>query len=62
MSAVPALTMLTEDEQMLRDAVREYAASEIAPRAAAMEQAHEYDADLLKGLFEMGVMGVEIPE
>jgi len=62
MSDVPALTMLTEDERMLRDAVREYAAKEIAPRAAAMEQAHEHDADLLKGLFEMGVMGVEIPE
>ena len=62
MSDVPALTMLTEAERMLRDAVRESAPKEIAPRAAAMEQAHEDDADLLKGLFEMGVMGVEIPE
>ena len=62
MPDAPALTMLTEDERMFRDAVREYAEAEIAPRAAAMEQAHEYDAALLKGLFEMGVMGVEIPE
>jgi alkylation response protein AidB-like acyl-CoA dehydrogenase len=62
MPEVSALTMLTEDERMFRDAVREYASGEIAPRAAAMEQAHQYDADLLKGLFEMGVMGIEIPE
>ena len=62
MPSVPALTMLTEDERMLRDAVREYAESQIAPRAAKMEQAHEYDADLLKSLFEMGVMGIEVPE
>jgi butyryl-CoA dehydrogenase/short/branched chain acyl-CoA dehydrogenase len=62
MPEVSALTMLTEDEQMFRDAVREFAAAEIAPRSAAMEQAHEYDADLLSGLFDMGVMGIEIPE
>jgi alkylation response protein AidB-like acyl-CoA dehydrogenase len=62
MSNAPALTMLSEDERMLRDAVREYAADEVAPRAARMEAAHEYEPDLLKGLFEMGVMGVEIPE
>jgi len=62
MSDAPALTMLSEDEQMLRDAVREFAETEVAPRVKRMEEAHEYDPDLLKGLFEMGVMGVEIPE
>ncbi len=62
MPDVSALTMLTEDEQMFRDAVREFAAAEIAPRSAAMEQAHEYDAELLSALFDMGVMGIEIPE
>ena len=62
MSDFPALTMLTEDECMLRDAVREYAQSEVAPRSARMDAAHKYDDDLMKGLFEMGVMGIEVPE
>jgi len=62
MSHVPALTMLTEDEQMFRDAVRDFAQAEITPLSKQMEEAHEYDAGLLKSLFEMGVMGVEIPE
>jgi alkylation response protein AidB-like acyl-CoA dehydrogenase len=54
--------MLTEDEQMFRDAVRDFAQAEIAPLSKQMEDAHEYDAGLLKSLFEMGVMGVEVPE
>ncbi len=58
----PALTVLTEEEVMFRDAVREFAESEIAPRVARMDAAHEIDSELISMLFEMGVMGVEIPE
>ncbi|MFQ5600482.1 MAG: acyl-CoA dehydrogenase [Candidatus Krumholzibacteriia bacterium] len=58
----PALTVLSEDEVMFRDAVRSYARAEILPRAREMETKGCYDGPLLKSLFEMGVMGVEIPE
>lgn len=61
-AATPALTMLTEEEQMFRDAVREFAQAEIAPRAHAMDKSGEYDADLLPKLFEMGLMAIDVPE
>jgi butyryl-CoA dehydrogenase len=38
-----ALTILTEEETMFRDAVRDFALGEIAPRVRAMEQAGKYD-------------------
>ncbi len=58
----PALSMLSEDENLFREAVREFAEAELAPRAMPMDQAQEMDADLLPMLFEMGLMGIEIPE
>ena len=60
--ARPALTVLAEEEQMFRDAVRDFATTEIAPRVLAMDEAQQIDADLIPKLFEMGLMGVEIPE
>jgi alkylation response protein AidB-like acyl-CoA dehydrogenase len=60
--ARPALTSLTEDEIMFRDAIRDFAQNEIAPRVQAMDEAGQYDAELIPKLFEMGLMGVEIPE
>jgi len=61
-SVRPALTVLSEDEQMFRDAVREFAVSEIAPRVHHMDEAQQLDADLIPKLFELGLMGIEIPE
>jgi alkylation response protein AidB-like acyl-CoA dehydrogenase len=58
----PALTSLSEDEQLFRDAVRDFAESELADRAPRMDAAGEMDADLIPMLFEMGLMGIEIPE
>lgn len=58
----PALTMLSEEEIMFRDAVRDFALSEIAPRVARMDEAQKMDADLISQLFELGLMGIEIPE
>ena len=57
-----ALTDLSADEAMFRDAVREFAESEVAPRVPRMETAGEIDADLISMLFDLGVMGIEIPE
>ena len=60
--ARPALTTLSEEEQMFRDAVRNFATSEIAPHVTRMDEAQQIDADLIPKLFELGLMGVEIPE
>ena len=58
----PALTMLSEEEAMFRDAIRDFAQGEVLPRARAMEEAGRYDDTLIPSLFQMGVMGIEIPE
>lgn len=58
----PALTSLGEEERMFRDAVREFAAAEVAPRVSEMDRAQEMDPELISQLFELGLMGIEIPE
>lgn len=60
--AVQPLTQLTEDEQMLRDATAEFAQQEITPRILEMDEKAALDPDLVKSFFEMGLMGIEIPE
>jgi butyryl-CoA dehydrogenase/short/branched chain acyl-CoA dehydrogenase len=61
--AAPApLTVLTEDEEMFRDAVHDFAEGEIRPLSKKMEDDGKYDPSLFPKLFEMGLMGVEIPE
>jgi alkylation response protein AidB-like acyl-CoA dehydrogenase len=60
--ARPPLTLLSEDEGMFREAVRDFAASEIAPRVMSMDQAQEMDPALIPQLFELGLMGIEVPE
>lgn len=57
-----ALTTLSEEEAMFRDAVREFAEAEVAPRVPQMDAAHEIGAELISQLFQLGVMGIEIPE
>jgi alkylation response protein AidB-like acyl-CoA dehydrogenase len=56
------LTRLSEEEQMFRDAVRDFAEQEIRPRVGAMERAAQLDPALIPKFFELGLMGVEIPE
>jgi len=59
---VPALTTLTEDESAFQQAVREFAEAEIRPLAADAAEKQEFPKPLIPKLFEMGVMGVEVPE
>lgn len=47
---------------MFRDAVREFAEAEVAPLVSRMDEEQKMDAGLIKQLFEMGLMGIEIPE
>jgi len=61
-AAAPALTTLSEEESMFRDAVRDFAESEIRPHVQAMDEAAQFRADLIPRFFELGLMGIEIPE
>ena len=62
LAATPPLTQLSEEEELFRDTVRDFAAREVRPRVAAMERAAAMDPALLKQCFELGLMGIEIPE
>jgi len=57
-----ALTQLGEDEQMFRDTVRRFASEQIAPLVRGMDESQQMDAALIKKLFQLGLMGIEIPE
>ncbi len=61
-SARPPLTLLSEDELLFRDAVAGFAETEVRPRVAAMEQAARIDPALTPKYFELGLMGIEVPE
>jgi alkylation response protein AidB-like acyl-CoA dehydrogenase len=57
-----ALTQLAEDEQLFRETVRRFAIEQIGPLARSMDEAQQMDPGLIRKLFEMGLMGIEIPE
>jgi alkylation response protein AidB-like acyl-CoA dehydrogenase len=61
-TAMPALTRLAEDEAIFRDSVYEFADREIRPLAREMDEQAKFSPDLIKKLFELGVMSVEVPE
>ena len=56
------LTVLTEEEELFRASVREFAEGEVRPRVEAMEHASKLDPDLIKQCFELGLMAIESPE
>lgn len=56
------VTLLSEDEEIFRASVREFAEEQVLPRVEEMERACKQPADLLAQCFEMGLMGIEIPE
>ncbi|XP_058796315.1 short/branched chain specific acyl-CoA dehydrogenase, mitochondrial [Phymastichus coffea] len=55
------LNFLSEDEQMMKETVAKFAKEEILPIVRKMEQEHKIDQELLKKLFENGLMGLEVP-
>jgi alkylation response protein AidB-like acyl-CoA dehydrogenase len=57
-----ALTLLSEEEIMFRDSVAAFAEEEVRPRVMEMEKAGKIDAALLPKYFELGLMGIEVPE
>jgi butyryl-CoA dehydrogenase/short/branched chain acyl-CoA dehydrogenase len=56
------LTQLTADERMFRDTVRRFASEQIAPLVRQMDENQHMEAGIIRQLFELGLMGIEIPE
>ncbi len=61
-AATPPLTRFSEDEALLRDNVRAFAAAEVAPHVREMDEQAHIPRELIDKLFDLGLMAVEIPE
>ncbi|CAG8695699.1 13656_t:CDS:10, partial [Acaulospora colombiana] len=55
----PSLHTLTEEETSIRDAVAHFAQEKILPKVRQMDESEKLDPEILKGLFEQGLMGIE---
>ncbi|MGI8618236.1 MAG: acyl-CoA dehydrogenase [Gemmatimonadaceae bacterium] len=58
----PPLTVLSEEEEMFRDAIAAFANEEVRPRVRDMDKACRIDPTLIPKYFELGLMGIEVPE
>jgi butyryl-CoA dehydrogenase/short/branched chain acyl-CoA dehydrogenase len=56
------LTLLSEDEVMFQETVREFAIEKIRPLVHDMDKSATMDPDLIRSFFELGIMGIEVPE
>jgi len=61
-AAPQPLTALTEDERLFQTTVRRFAREQIRPYVREMDEAGVFRKDIIKQFFEMGLMGIEIPE
>ncbi len=61
-TAPQPLTLLTEEEHMFRDTVRQFAEENLTGRVSRMDEEGRMDPDLIPELFELGLMGIEVPE
>jgi acyl-CoA dehydrogenase len=61
-AAPQALTQLSEDERLFRDSVYEFAGREIRPLVREMDEQAKISPGLIGKLFDLGVMGIEVPE
>ena len=61
-TSAPPLTVLAEDEAMFRDAVRDFAEERVRPLVMKMDEQGALDPALVPAVFELGLMGIEIPE
>jgi alkylation response protein AidB-like acyl-CoA dehydrogenase len=58
----PALSVLSEEEQLFRQTVRDFAETEVKPYVMQMDEAGKFRPELVEKFFELGLMGIEIPE
>jgi len=62
-AASPApLTALTEDEILFRDNIRQFADEKVRPLVKEMDEKGIFEKDLIHDFFQLGLMGIEIPE
>ena len=57
-----ALTTLSEEEELFRSSIREFAEGEVRPRVEKMEHDAKLDKDLIQQCFDLGLMAIETPE
>jgi alkylation response protein AidB-like acyl-CoA dehydrogenase len=57
----PPLTEFAEDERIFRDTVRSFAAVQVQPLVREMDEQATIPRHLIDQLFELGVMGIEVP-
>jgi len=60
-SVATPLTQLNEDEQLFRSTVREFAQQSIGPLVRQMDEEQHFASGLLPQLFNLGLMGIEVP-
>ena len=56
------LVALTEDEALFRDNIRQFAEDAVRPLVKEMDEKAVFDHDLIHRFFELGLMGIEVPE
>jgi butyryl-CoA dehydrogenase/short/branched chain acyl-CoA dehydrogenase len=56
------LTRLSEEENLFYSTVRQFAEEKIGPHVGSMDEAQQFAPGLVKQLFELGLMGIEVPE
>ncbi|HQR98810.1 MULTISPECIES: acyl-CoA dehydrogenase family protein [unclassified Polaromonas] len=54
--------LLTQDQEMIRDAVRDFTQTELWPHAAAWDKAHHFPVEAHQGLAALGAYGICVPE
>jgi alkylation response protein AidB-like acyl-CoA dehydrogenase len=60
--AAAPLSQLSEEEELFRSTVREFAESAVRPHVAEMDEAAKFKPELIQQFFELGLMGIEVPE
>ena len=56
------LTSLSDEESLFRQSVREFAEQQVRPLTSEMDEKGKFVPELLQQFFELGLMGIEIPE
>ena len=56
------LTSLTDEESLFRQSVREFAEQQVRPLASDMDEKGKFSLELIQQFFDLGLMGIEVPE
>src|SRR5579872_280600 len=61
-AAATPLTALSEDEILFRENIRQFAEEKIRPHVKEMDEKGVFEKDLVRQFFDLGIMGIEVPE